>query len=203
METYYWEQTLEVFAQINPPLATKIACSLLDDDLSVEEHAEKVLVNIAAKHPDLVMDEVGKALFDKKTGWKLQFRGVGWLTNTVPRGVLMAWLDKTGIEGARKIAGGLPRPFIDEAGKPTVLPITEEVLQRFGDDEKVVRAFISGSGFRSYSGDIAAQKMREASVAASFLNHPIAAIREWAKIEKHSSEAQAAHWRQEDEEQFI
>jgi hypothetical protein len=115
----------------------------------------------------------------------------------------MTWLDKSGIEGARKIAGGLPRPYMDQSGKPAVSPITLEVLQRFGDDEKVVRAFVSGSGFRSYSGDIAAQKMHEASVAAKFLNHPIAAIREWAKVEKHSSETQAAHFRQEDEEQFI
>lgn len=203
MEVYYWEQTLEVFAQINPALATKIACSLLDDDLSVEEHAEKVLVSIAAKHPDLVMSEVGEALLDKKTGWKLQIRGMGGLITAVPRQTVAAWLDKTGIEGARKIAGGLPRPFVDESGNPIVSPLTEEVLKRFGEDEKVVRAFVCGSGIRSYSGDIGAQHMQEAAVAAKFLNHPIHAIREWAKVEKHGSEVQAARWRLEDEERFI
>jgi len=203
MEVYYWEHALEVFAQVNPPLATRIACALLDDDLSVEEHAEKVLLKIATKHPDLVMGAVGDALFDKETGWKLQMRGMGSLITAVPRETVAAWLDKTGIDGARKIAGGLPRPFVDASGNPVVSPLTEEVLKRFGEDEKVVRGFICGSGFRSYSGNIAAQKMQEAAVAEKFLQHPIPAIREWAKVEKSSSEAQAAHFRQEDEELFI
>ncbi|PYK96183.1 MAG: hypothetical protein DME19_20545 [Verrucomicrobia bacterium] len=203
MEVYYWEQALEVFAQVNPGLATKIACALLDDDLSIEEHAEKVLLNIATEQPELVMTEVGKALFNKKTGWKLQFRGIGPLITAVPLHTLMAWLDKTGIEGARKIAGGLPWPFVDESGNPVVSPLTEEVLKRFGEDEKVVRAFICGSGFRSYSGNIAAQKLQEATVAARFLQHPIPAIREWARVQKLGSENEAEFWHRQDEEQFI
>ncbi|MGB8368292.1 MAG: hypothetical protein ACLPYZ_05740 [Limisphaerales bacterium] len=56
---------------------------------------------------------------------------------------------------------------------------------------------------RSYSGDIAGQRLREAAVAAQFLQHPIAAIREWARVEKTSSEHEAARWRQQDEETFI
>jgi hypothetical protein len=80
---------------------------------------------------------------------------------------------------------------------------TQVVLKRFGDDEKVERAFICGSGIRSYSGDIAGQRLQEAAVAAKFLQHPIAAIREWARVEKLSSESEAARWRQMDEETFI
>ena len=198
-----FRSALEVFAKVNPGLATKIACALLDDDLSVEEHAEKVLLNIATEHPELVMTEVGKALFNKKTGWKLQFRGIGPLITAVPLRTLMAWLDKTGIEGARKIAGGLPWPFVDESGNPVVSPLTEEVLKRFGENEKVVRAFICGSGFRSYSGNIAAQKLQEATVAARFLQHPIPAIREWARVQKLGSENEAEFWHRRDEEQFI
>ncbi len=203
MEAYYWEKIVEVLAQVNAPLAIKIACSLLDDDLSVEEHAEKVLMDLAAKHPDLVMNEFGEALLDKKTGWKLEIRGMSSLINSISTKTVMAWLERTGIEGARKIAGGLPRPFLDKMGSPIVSPLTEEVLRKFGDDKKVVNAFICGSGIRTYSGDIAAQKMEEASVAAKFLNHPLAAIRQWARVEKDISEKEAARFRQQDEEMFI
>ena len=203
MEVYYWEKSVEVLAKVNPALAAKIACSLLDDDLAVEEHAEKVLMSLAAQHPELVMSEFGRALLDKKTGWKLQIRGMSSLISSLPPPTVLAWLRESGTEGARKIAGGLPRPFLDKSGNPAVSTLTEEVLKAFGNDEKVVQAFICGSGMRSYSGDIAGQKLEEAKLASKFLTHPIAAIREWAKVEKHSSEAEAAHWRQRDEEQFI
>jgi hypothetical protein len=115
----------------------------------------------------------------------------------------MAWLERTQLEGARKIAGSLTRPFLDAEGRPVVPPLTKMVLERFGEDEKVIQAFVSGSGGRSYSGDIAAQHLQEAAIAAKFLQHPLQAVREWARIEKAMSEHEAARWRREDEEMFI
>jgi hypothetical protein len=149
------------------------------------------------------MHEVGWRLLDEKEGWRFQIRGCRSLILSVPPQAVTAWLDQTQVEGARKIASSLPRPFLDESGNPVVPQLTEVVLGRFGSDEKVVRGFICGSGIRSYSGDIAGQRLKEAEVAARFLEHPIAAIREWARVEKLSSEHEAARWRQEDAERSV
>lgn len=42
--------------------------------------------------------------------------------------------------------------------------------------------------------------MQEAKVAEKFLQHPLAAIREWALVEKQNAEEFAPHFRQRDEE---
>jgi hypothetical protein len=203
MEVFYWSETMKVYLQIDPKNATQIACSFLDEDLSVEEAADEILTLLATQYPDLVMDSLGEVLLKEKDAWKLEIRGFGGLLVSVPPETIMKWLDKTGFEGALKIASSLPRPFVNEKGDAVVPRLTELVLERFGSDQNVARRFISGSGIRSYSGDIAGQRLQEANVAARFLDHPLAAIREWARIEKKMSEHEAARWQQEDAERFI
>ena len=203
MEVYYWTETMEVYLKINPKKATQIACALLNENLAVEEAANKILILLAAQHPELVMDSFGETLLKGKDSWRLEIRGVGGLLTSVPPEAVMKWLDKTSLEGGLKIASSLPRPFVNSKGEAVVPRLTELVLQRFEGNEKVTRRFVSGSGIRSYSGDIVGQRLKEANVAAKFLQHPISAIREWARIEKNTSEQEAARWKQEDAERFI
>ncbi len=204
MATYCWEEALTVYCRINPSHATKITGSrLIDEDSSLHEAAERVLALMAGQHPDLVMKEVGRWIVNEKEGWRLQFRGCLSLIVAVPPYVVMVWLENAGLRGARKIASSLPRPFLDELGKPVVPTLTQMVLTRFGSDEKVIRGFTCGSGVRSYIGDIAVQKLEEAKVAAQFLDDPLAAIREWARGEKLSLEHEAELWHQKNAERYI
>jgi vacuolar-type H+-ATPase subunit F/Vma7 len=66
---------------------------------------------------------------------------------------------------------------------------------------EVRNRFAARSGFRSYSGDIVAQCLREANVANAFMNDPLEAIRYWARVEHEQSLAQANRWKQQIEEE--
>ena len=204
MGSFHWEEAMKSFCLVDPGAAARIASGCLTNkEMSVEEAAERILVGLAKQHPDLMMKELGRALMEEKEAWRLQIRGCRSLLTAVPPQSVMNWLNHTQFEGARKIAGSLPRPFLDENGNPLVPPLTEMVLTSFGSDEKVSRGFICDTGIRSYSGDIVGQRLKEAAVASKFLQHAVPAIREWARREKTGSEHEAERWRQEDEEAFI
>src|SRR6185436_5316338 len=99
MATYYWEETLNVYCRINPSDAARIAGSkLLNEEFSVQEAGERILMQITKANPDLVMEQIGRLLFDKKEAWRLQIRGCLSLLVSVPPESVMAWLAKTGIE---------------------------------------------------------------------------------------------------------
>lgn len=200
---YEWNEVLTVYFSINPGDAIAIAAESLKEDLSLHDYGEQLLAIAAKSQPNLVMEIVGKIMLDTKDGWKLQIRGIQGILSSVSQESVLRWLDKTQNEGAYKIAGSLPRPYVDAAGNAVVPPLTLAVLERFSDDPKVTRAFICTSGIQSFSGDIAGQKMEAAKKAEKFLQHRLAAIREWATVEKESSEAMARRFRQEDEEMRI
>jgi hypothetical protein len=200
---YEWGEILKVYIFINPSDAVSIAAESLKAELSLHDYGESILTLAATAQPELVMNTIGKIILDPKDGWKLQMRGIQKILNAVTQESVLKWLEETKHEGASKIAGSLPRPYVDDSGSAIVPPLTLAVLERYSDDPKVVRAFICTSGIRSFSGDIAAQKLQEAKRAEKFLQHPLAAIREWAAIEKQSSEEMAARYRQQDEEMRI
>lgn len=203
MEGYYWTEIMKLYSRVCPKEAVKIACGVLDEDLTVQETAQELLILLAKEQPEVVMNALGDVLLKEQNAWKLEIRGFGGLLMSLPQDIILSWLDKAQVEGARKIASNLPRPYVNADGKAIVPTLTEQVLERFGNDEKVARQFVCGSGIRSYSGDIAGQRLQEAAVASKFLQHRIPAVREWARIEKQMSEHEAARWQQEDAERFI
>ena len=200
---YEWGEILKIYIFVNPGDAVGIAAESLKADLSLHDYGETILALAATSQPELVMNTIGKMILDPKDGWKLQMRGIQNILKAVTQESVLKWLEETKYEGASKIAGSLPRPYVDDSGSAIVPPLTLAVLERYSDDPKVVRAFICTSGIRSFSGDIAGQKLQEAKMAQKFLQHPLAAIREWAAIEKQSSEEMAARYRQQDEEMRI
>jgi hypothetical protein len=50
-------------------------------------------------------------------------------------------------------------------------------------------------------GSVSSQYEGYARIATSFLNHPLPAIREWAKREIASAEQQADYWRKREEDE--
>jgi len=201
MDVFHWSSLMRAIEAKDPLLVTSKAVQALAEGIYTGERATEILLQVAKNSSELVMTQLGKALLNEKTGWRLQIHGFGALLSNLPVEVVLAWLDRHGVIAARKIASNLPVPFVSDSGEPILPPLTERVLKRYGDDEEVRQRFISRSGVRSYSGDIVGQHLREADVAAQFLNHPLEPIRYWARVEQQRSLGEAARWKQHVEEE--
>ena len=138
---------------------------------------------------------------DKKTKWKFRVLKYGGLVRNLSAASVTAWLDKVGVDGAKALARSLPAPYLDDKQTPVVPEPTLTVLQRFGADEDVFNSFFRGlHSFQIYSGDIAAQHLREAEIANAFLSHDTDVIRRWARQEIARSKREEQQARQEQEE---
>lgn len=203
VQAHEWRRVLDVYAKLEPENAVQLACVALENqNLALRDEATSFLVRMADATPTPVMTHLGLMLMDDARGIMLRILGINELLINLPTRVVLEWLEKTGLEGARRIASSLPRPFLDD-GRPVLPSLTEAILQKFGDDEKIRRDFAVGSGIRSYTGDIAGQHDEEARLATHFLSHPLEAVRFWAKKEKASAEWMAARHRQEEAERFL
>jgi hypothetical protein len=202
LEQHDWNRLLRVYAQLDLQEAIQIACEGLED--LRDDYERWVFVQEAAeREPRAVLEALGNALLDERRGWKLRIGGVEGILSAIPVSEVHRWLNEHGVAGARALARSLPRPFVDGEGVPRVPCLTEAVLKRFGDDEETRAEFECGGGCRSYSGDRAGQREAEARVASAFLGHPMAAIREWALLEKASAEHDAKLWQNEDAERLV
>ena len=196
MDVFHWSVVLKTVLERDPKLVIKKAVEGLAEGIYVGQQASAVLLKAIGNSPERVMDELGNALLDEKNGWRLQIHGFENVLIKLPTNVVLAWLNRYGATGARKLASNLPQPFVAESGEAIVPELTQNVLERYGTDEEVIKRFILRGRTRSYSGDIVGQHLHEAEVAARFLNHPIEAVRKWAQSERDMALAEADHWRQ-------
>lgn len=201
ISAHEWRDVLKAYSAMDAIDAIRLACVALESQhLALREEATKFLGKMALTTPDAVMASLGELLLDEKRGIWLRVFGFGDLLTHLPTPTVMSWLAGTGVKGARLLASGLPRPFLNPAGEPVLPALTEAILQEFGEDEKVSNNFTVQTGIRVYSGDIAALHTEEAKVASRFLGHPLSAIRRWASQEKSTAEQFAeSHLREEAE----
>jgi hypothetical protein len=202
---YWWNLALQRLAKADPGRVCDIAIvALTGEDFHKRNSAWGLLSMLASTHPDIVMEKVGRALLDPERGWLLRTGHRSALFQALPCEVVMRWLENAGFEGARVIAHHLPPPSLDAEGKPDVPCLTEYVLKRWGDDERVFRSFVASTHhLQMYSGDIASVHRKEAERARPFLSHSIAAIRRWAEHEVALGEEQARQWTIQMEEQYL
>ena len=203
MSLFYWREVMNIYRKVSAEKASYIVCSLLGESFSVAEEAKRVALDIARTCPQIMMEHLGARFLDLKNGWKLQVRGYSSVFGQISADVVMGWLDKHGVEGARIIMGSIPKPYIDTNGVPVVPDLALKILTRFGNDAEVQDGYVVERGVRSYSGDISGQKHAEAEVAAKFLNHPLEAIRKWAKLNKERAEHEAEFWQRDHAERFL
>jgi hypothetical protein len=180
----WWEVLAIHLAEKDPIRAARMAARLIPgDSLRLEQEAQQVLQKIAARSPEGVMDALGHLMLDEQVGWRFFIGDYQALFAAIPDPVKQAWIEKTGVEGARRIARHLPPPGLDERGEPIVPTLTGWVLTQFEDDDRTFHEFVAGSNsFKVYGGDIAAEHEREALVARRFLDYPARRVREWAAI---------------------
>src|SRR5262249_30139319 len=98
----------------------------------------------------------------------------------IPSHIILAWVTRRGVDGARVVARHLPTPYLDDGGRAVVPEVLDAILREF-DDDHVVGNFAAGmhSGEVWY-GDALERCHRDIEVAKRFLKHPNRRIREWA-----------------------
>ncbi len=204
VDSYWWAEILKVLLPTDPEQAVVVCVAgLSSHDTHLRDNASAFLAQLSATCPEHVMRCFGEALLDKTKGHYMWVAHAP-IMSSLPIETVKAWLDVSGVEGARAIARHLPAPALDGNGQPYLPPLTEFVLTKYEDDDKVFRSFLLGlHGLRFYSGDIASQHDAEANLAEKFLNHPLRRIREWARDERDGARQQAERWRQNDEEDKI
>ncbi|GIK40539.1 MAG: hypothetical protein BroJett011_43720 [Chloroflexota bacterium] len=201
-ESFWWGRILDSLVVVNPERAAKIAvAALVGERLSHRDEAIKVLSRIASEYPDVVMEQLGQAIMDEEKGWHFFIGKYDRLIQSLPKEIIINWVQSEGVEGARRLARHLPAPYLDKDGRAIVPPLTEFVLKTFEEDDRVFTEFCVGvHSLQMYSGDIAAQHEKEAEMAKKFLNHSLRRVREWADYEVRHSLSSAEWARQRHEE---
>jgi hypothetical protein len=204
-ESYWWVQTVTKLKHYDQERALSIAArGLVSDDLPLRHEVVQFLLSEIPDATQPVLDALTSVIFDRQRSWHFFVDHFTPLIAAFPTDVLRDWLEKNGLEAARRIARHLPPPAIDEHGQPVVPALTEFVLEQFADDDAVYDEFCAGVwGGEVMSGDIAAHFEQQAQIAELFLNHRLRRIRGWASSAVPSARANAAEWRRRQEEDFL
>lgn len=201
-EPYSWREILRSLSQEEPArVARMAAAALASSELILQQHAEKLLTELAGELPEVVMSELGAIMLDSERGMHFHIAVHRGLISALPPKTVIAWLEEHGVEAARRVGRHLPLPHLGPGGKPVVPPLTEFVLTRFEDDDWTFSEFCAGvHSFQTYTGDIARQHEQEAELARRFLGHQARRVREWAggEMQQARSEAQRAREREEE-----
>jgi len=199
---FWWAHAMNELVALDPQWTADVATRAISgDDFSKRDKASGILAGMAKSSPIFVMEAVGNALLDSKTGWRWRIGSNRELFSALPVNEVMNWLSRIGVEGARRIARHLPSPSISE-GQAIVPELTQRVLEAYGDDESVFNEFAAGRHDMEVSwGSVSSNYEGHARLAEAFLNHPLPAIREWATREIASAEQFARYWRKYEEDE--
>jgi hypothetical protein len=185
----------------NPDRATSILIQLMKiDDYETSRTAAELFSSVATVRPQELMDGIGKLMLSDEQNVNFLFRKFPIVS--LPEGVIIEWLEKHGLEGARLLARHVPRPFIGSNG-PDLNPITGFILERYGNDERVFSSWVAGMYHgQVFAGSIANHTQTRASMAEPFLSFPIEAVRRWAQGEVAFAEQNIDDLRLSEEERF-
>jgi hypothetical protein len=194
----------EIFVRVlpaDPDRATSILIQMMgSEEYEVLEIAAGLFSSVAALRPQQLMDGIGEIMLAKDRSLSFLFRKLPVVL--LPEDVIIQWLEKYGLEGARILAGHVPGPFIGNQG-PELHPVSRYILEKYGNDDVVYSAWVTGmhSG-HAFAGSIADYTERQASSAKPFLSFPIEAVRRWARDRIAFAAENTERFRQREEELF-
>jgi hypothetical protein len=192
----------QIFARVlpaNPDRATSILLRMMQSQsYETSEAAAGLFSTVGAERPQELMEGIGKLMLSGEQNMSFLFRKYPIVS--LPEGVVIEWLEKHDLEGARVLARHMPAPFVGSNG-PELNPVTRFILERHGDDERVFSSWIAGmySG-QAFVGSIADYTERRAAMAEPFLNFPIEAVRRWARGQIQYAEEYVPKFRVNEEE---
>jgi hypothetical protein len=193
----------QIFARVlpaNPDRATSILIQMMQSEsYETSEAATGLFATVAAARPRQLMDGIGKAMLSKERNLNFLFRKFPIVS--LPEDVVIQWLDKHGLEGARLLARNVPGPFMGNNG-PDLNAVTRFILENYGSDDIVFSNWITGMQGGAFAGSIADHMEQRASKAEPFLNFPIEAVRRWARGEIMFADENVESFRLTEEELF-
>jgi hypothetical protein len=199
--SHWYSQIFERALPANPDRATSILIEMMQSEsYETAQAAMGLFAIVAAVRPEPLMDGIGEVMLSKERSLNFLFRK--FPLAALPEDVVIQWLEKHGLEGARLLARHVPGPFMGNHG-PDLHPVTRFILERFGNDDSVFSAWFAGihSG-GAFAGSIADHVGQRASMAEPFLNFPIEAVRRWARAEIMYADENVENFRLREEELF-
>jgi hypothetical protein len=170
------------------------------DDYETSETAVGLFTSIATVRPQELIDGIGTLMLSEERNYNFLFRKYPIVS--LPESVIIQWLEKHGLDGARLLARHVPGPFIGGNG-PDLNPVTRFILDRYGNDDRVFSNWVAGMhNGQAFAGSIADYTQRRASMAEPFLDFPIEAVRRWAQGEVIFAEQNVENYRLSEEEGF-
>jgi hypothetical protein len=194
----------QIFARVlpaNPDRGTSLLIQMMQSEsYETSEAAAGLFASVAAVRPQQLMDGIGEAMLSKQRSFSFLFRKVPIVV--LPEEVVIQWLGKHGLEGARLLARHVPGPFMGSHG-PDLNPVTRFILEKYGNDDNVFSAWYAGiHRGGAFAGSIADHVGQRASMAEPFLNFPIEAVRRWARNEIKFADENVENFRLTEEEIF-
>lgn len=108
----------QIFARVlpaNPDRATHILLGMMQSDVyEVSQAAVELFPTVAAQRPQELMEGIGKLMLSGERNMSLLFRRYPIIS--LPEDVVIQWLEKHGLEGARLLARHVPGPFVGTNG---------------------------------------------------------------------------------------
>jgi len=192
----------QIFARVmpaNPDRATSILLGMMQSvSYETSEAAIGLFPSVAAQRPQELMDGIGRFMLSGERNVSFLFRKYPIVS--LPEGVVIGWLEKHGLAGARLLARHVPGPFMGNNG-PDLNPITRFILEKYGDDEQVFSSWIAGMyNGQVFAGSIADHTERRAAMAEPFLNFPVEAVRRWARGQVQYADEHVPKFKLEEEE---
>jgi hypothetical protein len=199
--SHWFSQLFDRILPANPDRATSILIQMMQSDsYETSQTAAGLFASVAATRPQQLMDGIGAVVLSKERSLRFLFRK--FPITLLPEGVVIQWLEKHGLEGARLLARHVPGPFMGAHG-PELNPVTRFILENYGNDDIVFSSWFAGihSG-GAFAGSIADHMEQRAARAEPFLNFPIEAVRRWAQAEITYAAENAESFRLSAEELF-
>jgi hypothetical protein len=171
------------------------------ESYEASEAAASLFSSVAAVRPQQLMDGIGEVLMSKERSLNFFFRKLPIMS--LPEDVIIRWLEKHSLEGARLLARHVPRPFMGSDG-PGLNPVTRFILEKYGDDDEVFSSWVTGMHNTGvFVGSIADHIGQRGLMAEPFLNFPVEAVRRWARAEIMFADENVENFRlKEEEERF-
>jgi hypothetical protein len=137
------------------------------------------LLELARRHPRLVMDAIGRQILDpdrRPYFGLLSFQG---LFEAIGLPEVQRWLGEHGAEPVRYIARHLASPRVQD-GAPFIPPVTDWVLTQFGADDRIFGEFCMGRhAFEIREGHARDRRAELERSLEPFRNHGQLWVRRW------------------------
>jgi hypothetical protein len=192
----------QIFARVmpaNPDNAVSILLQMMQSaSYETSKAAAELFVSVATVRPQQLMERIGELMMSGDRNTSFLFRKYPIIS--LPDTIVIDWVERHGLEGARHLARHMPGPFVGSDG-PNLNPVTRHILEKFGDDDTVFSRWAAGlSNGQVFTGSIADYTERRAALAEPFLDFPIEAVRRWARGQVEYAEEYVPKFRISEEE---